>query len=187
MVGGIVMATVPPVHSWLAGDEMNAMRMNEIKDQIDFLRNPPMVHVARLNTAQTLTNTWNFISFDTVVNSYDPYTMWDSGNPDQLTCTIAGWYWVQGQFAISSTATDERLILGVYKNGKNSGTDVEMRSDVQNAPAHGSNTWSKEFHVYLDEGDWIHLGVHIETDASRTTTLGGVSDCCRMRMRWVSK
>lgn len=181
------MPNPPDVHYWFAGDEMNAERMNEIKEQIDFLRNPPMVHVTRISTTQTLTGAaWSFINFDTVVNNYDPYNMWDVSDPDAVYATIAGWYVAQAQFSLNQTSTDARLILGVYRNGT-AATDLEMRSDVQNFPGFGTNTWTKEFHVYMNEGDWVHLGVWFDGDATRTTTTGSVSDACRMRLRWCSK
>lgn len=181
------MVNSPDVHYWLAGDEMNAVRANEIKAQIDWLRNPPMVHVTRLSTAQTLTGNWNIISFDTLVNSYDPYEMWDIGTPDVITAQVAGWYYVLTRFALNATATEARLQMGVFKNGTDSLTNIEMRSDNQNTPSQGSNTHSKAFHVYCNKGDVLRMGVGIENDASRTTTIASLSDSCIMMVRWCSK
>src|SRR4051812_26048109 len=92
--------TVPTVHHWLAGDEFNADRMNEIGTAIAWIRNPPMVHVARKNTGQSIsTNIWTKLSFDTLYNSFDPYDFWDSGTPDQLIIREPGWYSFEIQFS----------------------------------------------------------------------------------------
>jgi hypothetical protein len=177
--------TAPSVHNWLAGDDMNADRMNEIADQISFLRNPPMIHVTRTLTTQALTQGWNFINFDTVVNGYDPYDMFDSGAPDRITCQIAGWYTVEGQMSLNQTSTEGRQILGVYKNGTATG-NVQLRSDVQNFPGAGAVAWTKEFSVFLNVGDWLHLGHWFFTDTTRTTIAGSTTDRSRLRARWIS-
>lgn len=177
--------TAPPIHNWLAGDDFNADRMNEIGDQITFLRNPPMVHVARTITSQTLGQGWNFISFDTVVNSYDPYGMFDSGSPDRISGQVAGWYTVEAQMSLNQTSNEGRLILGVYKNGTG-GNNLQLRSDVQNFPGAGAVAWTKEFMVFLNVGDWLQLGHWFFMDTSRTTISGSVFDRSRLRARWVS-
>lgn len=178
------MVSVPELHHWLAGEDMSATRMNEIKAQIDFLRNPPMVHVAR-NAAQTLSSGWNAISFDTVLNGYDPYDMWDISDPSAVYSRVPGWYSVEGQFSLNGTATDERLILGVYKNSFAT-SEIQMRSDVQNFPSFGNANLSKEFTVFLNEGDFLYLGVWFDVDATRTTGTTTPSEICRFRLRWVS-
>lgn len=180
------MSSVPDIHHWLAGEDMNADRMNEIKASIDFLRNPPMVHVTRQTTAQNLVSGWNSISFDTVVNSYDPYTMFDAAQPTKVFSQVPGWYQILGGYSINGTSTEERQILGLYKNGFTA-DELQMRSDVQNFPSFGNATWTKEFTVFLNTGDWMQLGVWFDNDASRTTsTASSTGELCRLRMRWVS-
>ena len=182
------MADVPVVHHWLAGEDMNAERMNEIKAQIDFLRNPPMVHVARFTTIQTLTGgTWNAISFDLVINSYDPYDMFDSGQPTKVFSQVPGWYTVEGQFSLNQTNTDGRLILGIYKNGFTD-DELQIRSDIQNFPSSctGCTNLSKEGLLFLNVGDYVHLGIWFDQDATRDTKNATLSETCRLRLRWVS-
>lgn len=177
--------TSPPVHNWLAGDAMNAARMNEIAAQMSFLRNPPMVHVQRALTAQTITTaTWNFINFDTVVNSYDPYDMFDAGTPNVITAQLAGWYTIEGSLTLNGTGNEGRDILGVFKN-TTSTTDIIMRSDVQNQFAGYNTVWTKEHQIFLNVGDTIYLGHYYDSDASRTTLITGGA-VSRMRARWVS-
>lgn len=182
------MAEVPPVHYWLAGDAMTAVRMNEIKAQIDWLRNPPVVHVARLLTAQTglLDDDYTIITFDTVVNSYDPYDMWDAGDPTKVTAPVSGWYTVFAQYAIAGSAVEGRNVLGVFKNGSDVATNLEMRSDNQNQLSQGSNVYSKEGLMYLNEGDYVLLGV-FQQDAGRSTVITALGESCNMRVRWASK
>lgn len=181
--------TAPVVHNWLAGDDMNADRMNEIAAQISFLRNPPMVHVARTVTTQALSTGWNYIQFDTIVNNYDPYDMVDLvSDPSKVFAQVAGWYTVEGQLSMNGTSGQGRDILGILKNGTygTTGALMQLRSDVQNFPAVGSVAWSKECMLFLNVGDFLHLGHWFDDTASRTTTAGSVIDRSRLRLRWVS-
>lgn len=178
--------TVPPIHRWYAGDRMASIRMDEIKDQIDFLRNPPTVHVARTLTTQAVAqSTFTKVNFDTLVNSYDPYEMWDAGAPDRLTCTIAGWYQVEGQISVSGSGSEGLVELTVYKNG-GLATDAQLRSDVQNFPSMGTVNISKETTIFLNVDDWLHLYIWQSADVSKTTTAGSASERCRLRLKWVS-
>lgn len=179
------MAIVPPIHFWQAGDDMNALRMNEIRDQIVWLVNPPRVHVGRALTTQSLpTSSWNKISFDTL-HSSDPYGMWDSGNPDKVTCTVPGWYTVEGVLCVSPTSTSERFVLGIYKNGFTA-AEAQLRHDQQNAPSSGNVNVRKEFKIFLNVGDWLHLGEqHLDAN-TRTSAISGTWEHSQLRMRWVS-
>lgn len=177
--------SVPTVHNWLAGDEINAVRMNEIAAQIDFVRNPPMAHVGRASSTQNLSGaTWNKIVFDTL-HSTDPYEMWDAGATDRLTCTIPGWYSVEGVITVSSTANEGAVVLGIYKNGFTA-NEFQLRHDQQNAPSSGAVNIRKEFRVFLNVDDWIHLGEYHTDAVTRTSATVGTWEHSQLRMRWVS-
>lgn len=175
--------SVPAIHTWSAGDDMNAARMNEIKTSIDFLRNPPMVHVGRTLTTQAATvGTFTKTSFDTLYNSYDPYGMWNAGTPTALTCTIPGWYTIEAVMCLSNNATDTRIQMVFYKN-----TEIAMRWDqqgIQNLA--GSINMRKESTIFLNVGDQVFLGAGYNTGAARTMNVDSTTECPQLRIRWVS-
>jgi hypothetical protein len=186
-MGGSTMTDVPETHHWLAGDAMNADRMNEVRDAIEWLRNPPMVHVRRRLTTQSLPgNQWNKIVFDQIANSYDPYGMFDTGATDRITATVPGWYSYEGVLAINGTATVARMILGVYKNGFTT-NELMLRYDVDNAPSSGNMLVRKESTIFLNVGDWLHLAWNLNAAETRTSQITSDSESSQLRVRWVSK
>lgn len=183
---GIAMTVAPTVHHWRAGDDVNAMRMNEIKASIDYIRNPPFAHVRRRTTTQTLTGSaWTKITFDQLVNSYDPYGMWDAGTPDRLTIDIAGWYIVQGVISFQGTATNTNTALGISKNGFAT-SDRLLRFDQQNTPSQNGVNIRKETLMFLNSGDFVHLGIFLGDAASRVTQNLTDTESPQLKVRWAS-
>lgn len=181
------MTDVPSTHHWLAGDEMNADRMNEIRDSINWLRNPPVVQVRRRLTTQTgfVANAWKKIEFDQAV--YDPYTMFDISVPDRITATVPGWYSYEAVISMNGTGTACRCILGVYRNGFTTDEHI-LRYDVDNAPSSGNINIRKESTIFLNTGDWLHLAFyHVCSSESRISQITNDSECSQLRVRWVSK
>jgi hypothetical protein len=177
--------SIPNVHNWLAGDEFNAVRMGEISDAIQWLRNPPMVHVARRTTTQAIpSNTWTKISFNTLVNSYDPYGFWNAGTPDLITITEPGWYTCEVQLSFVGTATDTRIILGLYKNGFTS-NELLLRADQVTLPNSGNQNMRKETTLFFNVGDWMHFGIFCD-GAALNTAVTSDAESCGLRVRWVS-
>lgn len=176
--------SVPAVHHWLAGDEFNATRMNEVANAIEWLRNPPMVHVARRSTGQAITaNAWNLLSFDTLYNSYDPYGIWDVGNPGYLTFTEAGWYTCELQFS-AAISVDSRLIIGLFKNGTGAG-DALFRYDQTTLPSGSNVNIRKEGSLFFNVGDSVYYGIYCDATAITTAVLSD-AETCSLRVRWVS-
>lgn len=181
------MPSSPPIHHWLGGDELNATRMNEIKDSIDFLRNPPTVHVRRRNSNFAFTASSGIyfaVPFDTLVSNYDPYGMWDPVQNAQLTIQVPGWYSCEMVTYWAGTAQDVRLLQVLGKNGITF-DDMILRHDQTSLP--NSNTAvRKESLLYFNEGDYIQLAV--STEGTGTFTLNATSDseCPQLRLRWVS-
>lgn len=181
------MAITPPIHHWLGGDDMNAARMNEIKDSIDFLRNPPMVHVRRRSSNFTFTaasGSYFSIPFDTLVNSYDPYDMWDVGSPDVITIQVPGWYACEmvGQWA--GTAQDLRFLHMLGKNGTTL-NDFILRHDQKSLP-NSATSIRKESMLYLNEGDTLRMLVSTEGTGTFTIAATSDSECAQVRVRWFS-
>lgn len=173
---------VPAVHHWLAGDEFNAERMNEVAAAIDWIRNPPMVHVTRKLTGQSIpSGTWTKISFDTVVNGYDPYDFWQPGSPDQLTVTVPGWYSCEIQFSGVITV-DNRIIIGLYKNGFTS-NELLFRYDQTTLPTGNNINIRKENTLFFNAGDVIYSAV---ISTAFTTAITSDAELCGLRIRWVS-
>jgi hypothetical protein len=181
------MTAVPSIHRWLAGDEVNAVRANEIKDLIDFLRNPPTVHVRRRlsNFAFTAASGSYFtVTFDTLVNSYDPYGMWDVGATDRLTIKVPGWYSCEMVTAWVGTAQNLRYTQVLAKNGMTF-DDMILRHDQTTLP-NSTTVVRKESMLYLNEGDNIRLGVSTEGTGTFTLTTANDSESPQLRIRWVS-
>jgi hypothetical protein len=179
---GAAMTSVPTIHRWLAGDEANAVRFNEIRDQINFLRNPPMAHVQQRVSTQTFNTppvAWQTMTFDTLVNSYDPYDMWDPAAPDRLTITVPGWYNCEIAVSVVQTTFDGRAIMSIWK----SGDGTILRYDQQNA---GTDTMRQDVEIFFNEGDYIQLRVLFD-DTGRTTNITSFAQSSQMRVRWVSQ
>lgn len=178
------MATVPIVHHWKAGDDMNAERMQEIKDVIDFLRDPPTVRVMRLGSTQAMTvNGRTTATLDTLYNSYDPYGMWNVSAPDRITCQVAGWYAVEGVLCMDNTAAvQSRLQLELWKNN----TDMLLRWDQEALPATGGNiNIRKESFMFLNFGDFVQLKAWNSAGA-RNFVNGSFAESPQIRARWFS-
>jgi hypothetical protein len=174
--------TSPPIHHWFAGDPVSAERMNEIKASIDWLRNPPLLHLQRTGSSIALAvTTWTSIPFDTVLA--DNYDMWDAGTPDTVTVTVPGWYTVEGVLRFQNTAVDSRLTLGVWKQA---GTELILRYDQQGLDGTGGDiNMRKESTMFLNVGDTITLEAHTNAGA-RNLVVGTNGECPTLKMRWVS-
>lgn len=177
--------TVPGIHTWQAGDEFNAERMNEIADALEFMRNPPMIHVARRLTTQSIPiNTWTTVQLDYVFNSYDPTGMWNPATPDRVTVTQPGWYTCEMTIAVNGTATDTRLVGGLYKNGF-TGTEFMMRYDQTTAPNSGNQVFRKEMTLFFNVGDYARIGIFSD-GVALTSQITNDSESSGLRLRWVS-
>jgi len=177
--------TIPNIHTWLAGDEFNAMRMNEVADAIAFLQNPPMVHVGRRLTTQSIpSSVWTKITFDTVYNGYDPYGMWDSGTPDQITIVEPGWYSCEVHLSLAATSTDTRVILGLYKNGLGS-DDLLLRYDQTTPPSGGNQNLRRETTLFMNAGDFLHAACWLNS-LSLNSQITSDAESSGLRVRWVS-
>jgi hypothetical protein len=185
--------SVPTIRHWLAGDKWNAENLNEIGDQINWLKNPPMIHLRRRNTVQTITggtNVWTKVRFDTLVNNYNPFefTIDLASAPDILFVQEPGWYSCEIYTAWQSFgAVDTRVIMGLFKNTfDNQG--LLLRNDTNTQPSVSTNiNMHKEGTFFFNVGDFVHLGVYHD-DSSLTHNLANTSDAesSGLRMRWVS-
>lgn len=176
------MATAPAIHHWKAGDEWNADRMTEVSNAISWMLNPPMVHVKRALSDQSIAvTTWTSISFDTLVSSYDPYGMWNAATPTQITAQIPGWYMCEGVICMNQLSSNSRMQLGLWKHG----TDVLLRWDQQTLPdAGGNSNMRKEASIFLNTGDTLELKAWYQFGTRTLTSTSG--DHQGLRVRWVS-
>jgi hypothetical protein len=177
--------SIPNVHHWKAGDEVSALRMNEIKDQINFLRNPPACHVARRLSNQSIAAAGgHVVVFDTAF--YDPYEMWDPGDPDHITVTVPGWYTYEGVIQMTNAAVDTRVMVNVYKNSTG-GDDLIMRWDQQGLQNLGGNiNMRKESTMFLNVGDTVILSGYYLSGSGRSLVATDDYLCPNLRIRWVS-
>lgn len=179
--------SVPEIHHWLAGDSWNADRLNEVKTQIDWLRNPPMVHLRRRATQSITggTSVWTKVIFDTIVA--DPYGFYDAGTPDTVTVTEPGWYSCEIYCSWQSFgAVDARVIMGLYKN-EFVNVGLLLRNDKGTQPSASSNiNMRKEGTYFFNVGDFIHLGVYHDDPSSKSLANTSDAESTGLRMRWVS-
>lgn len=178
------MPNLPEIHHWLAGDAVNAIRMNEIGDQIKFMMNPPLVHVARRLTQQAVAGTsYAKVSFDTVIS--DPYGMFDAGTPDQVMVTVPGWYSCEIVVAWASFgAVDTRVIMALNKNDFSDDGRL-IRYDQETLPATGM-TMRKEAQLFFNVGDTAFLNVQKSNATTQNLSIASAAESCQLRMRWIS-
>lgn len=177
------MADSPPIHHWLGGDELNADRMNEIKDSIDFLRNPPMAHVRRRLSNQTIvTNTWHSVAWDEAVS--DSYSTWSEAT-FSLKIAVPGWYSCEMVIAWGGTATDTRFVNAISKNGITE-DDILLRYDQRSLPA-TTTVVRKENIVFFNEGDDVRCMVLANGGTSYTLLAASDVICPQLRIRWISE
>lgn len=179
------MTTVPSIHYWRAGDEMNALKMNDLANVIDWMRNPPMVHIGRTlsNQATTASSAENVVSFDTVYNSYDPYDMYDAGDPTKITIQVSGWYDIEYATVLSLDANQGRVINAVRRNA---GSNSILSSDEVTAPNLGNLSIKRNGLTFLTAGDYVTLSVIYSTTVARNLLAVSTSECPQLRVRWVS-
>jgi hypothetical protein len=185
---GSAMTAVPKPRYWLAGEGMIADKANEITDLINFLRNPPTVHVRRQNSTFTFTGnsgTWAKLTFDTLVNSYDPYGMWDSGATDRITIQVPGWYSCEMTTGWAGTTQDVRFLQGIYKNGTSLADDMILRYDQRSLPNNTTNI-RRASTLFLNEGDFLHLLVYTEGTGTFTISANSAAEAAALHVRWVS-
>lgn len=178
---------VPPIHYWNAGDDMNASRMNEIADTINWMRDTPMVHVGRTltNQATSASSALNTASFDTLFNSYDPYDMWDPAAPTVVTAQVSGWYDIEYGMVLSLDANAGRVSTGVFRNGDTANT-ID-RCDMITAPNLGGNLGLRRNTVnFLTAGDTLSMQVIYNTTVARNLLAVSASECPRLRLKWIS-
>jgi hypothetical protein len=175
------MTNAPPVHYWKAGDAMNAEVLNEIGTAIDWLTDPPLVHVTMITGSITLpVATWTNVAFTTAIS--DPYDMWDIGTPDTITVNVPGWYTVEGALCLSNVGgTDAKITMGVWKQN----AEIILRWDQQTINNNGNVNIHKETTMFLNTGDTLVLKAYASAGARNIIT-NGSSESPQLRMRWVS-
>lgn len=110
--------TYPTLSTFVSGNVLTADEMNEVKDNLDNQRVPPMCLVRRTSDltgyASESAITWQSAEFDTESPS-DP--MWSAAAPTVVTCRTAGIYLVQLQFAAAANPTQTAGGGVIRKNG----------------------------------------------------------------------
>jgi hypothetical protein len=176
------MATnAPAVHYWKAGDGLNAERLNEAADSINWYTDPPLVHVTMTSGSIALpVTTWTPVAFTNAIS--DPYDMWDIGTPDTITVNVPGWYTVEIVMCVSNVvATDARLALAIWKQN----AENLLRWDQQTNGNNGNVNVHKETTMFLNVGDTILLKAHVSAGARNIIT-NGSNESPQIRMRWIS-
>lgn len=82
----------------------------------DFMLNPPIFRGHQSSAQTTVSGTWAVISLNaTDVDSDSGHS--NGVNNSRYTCQVAGWYYVEGYFALASSGNTGRLQCAIAKNG----------------------------------------------------------------------
>ena len=103
------------------GDVYTATAHNNIAENVNNYRVPPMAEVRR-TTTQSIPNTnWENVSFNASPAIFDTDSMWDSANPTDLTIKTAGVYLFSVQAAFATNGSGARLVA-IGKNEASPGS-----------------------------------------------------------------
>lgn len=162
--------TAPPA-SW--GDQ--------VRENLQFLANPPMAKVRSTGTVSLTSATWTIITFNT--EDWDTDTLHStSTNTGRMTATTAGVYHFQGAIRFGANATGSRG-AALRKNGTGSGLPTDSNPLIQ-AAATGPTIVPVTNDIRLSVGDWVELiGYQSSGGALSTENSEGASF---LACRWVS-
>lgn len=180
------MSTIPTIRTWKdAPDPESILTYKEwgesLFDVIDFLTNPPLVHVIS-TTGQNVANaTFVVISYQKVVA--DTHGFFRTAQPTRLTPTVPGVYkgWTGMSFAANAAAGTGRRILSVTKNGVSL-----MRRDLRGGLANQEQI-EKGVRFYTTANgttDYFEMTVYQESGATLTTGVSSVSYQPELFMRF---
>jgi hypothetical protein len=167
------MAYPSAARTWAAAEKITAARLNDIRDHLTALRQPPFVQaydgagVACANATSTL------ITFDSEANdngaTYDGALHSTSSNTSRINLTTPGVWAISAYYALpSATYTAQVLNLRMNAAGSSSG-GTSLRSapfDPLQAPR------LLLVREYTSASDYVEMFVSQTSGASRTTSTG---------------
>lgn len=144
----------------------------------DFLLNVPVFQGRQLNAQATTSGSWLALSLD--LGQIDT----DNGhsntvNNSRYTCQVAGWYYVEGYYAIGSGGSAARFECAIAKNGTIVGGSAQFllrQNDLQGLMA-GTL-------VQLAVGDYVEVWGRQNSGPGIGTFVGSDLSCL-MNLFWV--
>ena len=163
-----------------AGTYPNALQMERLVNQVDFLSNAPMAWLKRAAAFSVANSTVVTIDMDTA--TYDNYGGWSaSSNPSRYTVQVAGTYMIAGGVSWESNATGLRTAQ-IRVNG----VDVSG-SQVRVAPISGTqtSTVTRTVLVSLSVNDYIEIAT-FQSSGGALNTGSSTEYYSSLMARWVA-
>lgn len=170
------------VHNPAAGAIAPAAWGDTVRDDLQYLANPPRCRVRPSAVQPISNNAWTALTFD--LEDWDTDAMHSTAtNTSRITATTAGVYHVAGIVQWAASTTGQRF-AGLRKNGTTTAAPNEGRVGGF-APA-GTTVPALEVvnDVVLAVGDWVELLAFQDSGASLNT--GVESGAPVLSARWVS-
>jgi hypothetical protein len=166
------MGSVPTVRTWEDYPSPNSLLTyaeygQSIFDVIDFLMNPPIVHVMAQGSTTIATGATVAISFNKVI--VDTHGFFNSSNPTRITPTIPGWYKGWGGVSFAPNATSN---AGVRRMLVRHSTDAFVMRRDSRAPVNtGDDAMYKGMRfIYKVNGTTEYLELHAFQDSGNSIT-----------------
>jgi hypothetical protein len=170
--------TYNTISTFTAGQVLTAAQMNDLGENSNNYRVPPMCSVYRTAAlSHTATGTYQAYTYDTEL--YDTDGMWDAGSPTRITLNTAGVYDVK--FVVSIGSTTGLIAGALYKDG---GAAQYLFLDAGNATANYRNgstnvvstgTNYVEMYFYQASGGSLPYGVGTLQSLFSATWIGQAS------------
>lgn len=138
---------------------------DDVRDAVNFLLNPPAVHVynGAIATANITTTYGTFAS-----ERYDTDAMHSTSSlTNRLTCTLAGLYWFHAEAEFAGSAGGSQRSVLVRLNG--AGTPIRQHDGQRNGAA-ATRISLPGFEYKLALGDFVEFGWYHDAGASLNVT-----------------
>lgn len=182
------MATVPAPTSIVAGDTLDARRLNKMRDVWNFLLSPPRARIE--NNASLLTTvpsaTWTLLNQLSVV-SYDTDSM-TGVVASAISIKTPGWYEVEVGISFTPLGTAPDTVgIRQWAFSVNGATASPPYYGIHTETASFAAGWTKVMRggftlVYLNVGDYLKINAYQNSGSSMTTR-----NDAYLSARWFSK
>lgn len=182
---------IPVPHSWTAGDNATSSVMQTLTDASLWTLGSTTstsdrrdLATLRQTVAQSIpTGAFTALTFDTEDADYAGGHSTVT-NPTRYTGVHPGWYFVQGTFGITSSATGRRIV-GIRKNGTGTGNPTDARSDA--AAAASVQVFDVSGLVFLNgTTDYIEVVAFQDSGGALNTVVSSTDIQCRFQVVWIS-
>jgi hypothetical protein len=175
---------VPVPRTWVASETIDASKLNNGRDALNFLLEPPRCYAYKTADGALATSTWDAINFG--AEAYDSHSAHDnSTNNSRLVAPESGLYDLRAHGAWATNSTGIRG-LNIRKNAnavQTGGTDLVMVVIAGNGTTEARLIASVD--VQLVAGDYVELFAY-QSSGGSLNVLGGIANTF-LSMRFVAK